>query len=239
MREVWVGLTLLAALAPRMARAWEHELDPVATWRGEVPYAVHWPVAPGLRAALREELPRALQAWRSGRCLGPGVRELGTTEREPDVSLEGADGHTVIGFAEKTWPYGEGVAAVTRLRVEHGVIVEADLLLNAVEYEWHLEPVPRGSRRLHQLGPTLRHELGHVWGLGHSMDRAAVMHANELHELLAPDDVEGLCALYPSVPPPPAAPGGWWRLIAPVGVGIALWRLRRRQKQARVSAPPR
>src|SRR4051812_18800941 len=114
MRWVPLGLTLLAALAPQLARAWEHELDQAATWRHEVQYAVHLPAEPGLRAALIQELPRAVKAWQSSRCVAPGARNIGTTEREPNVSLDGADGHTVVGFEERTWPYGQGVAALTR-----------------------------------------------------------------------------------------------------------------------------
>lgn len=84
----WVplGLTLLAALEPQLARAWEHELDPVATWRHEVQYAVHLPAKPGLRAAVLEELPRAVQAWQSSRCVAPSARTVGTTERRALVT---------------------------------------------------------------------------------------------------------------------------------------------------------
>jgi Matrixin len=237
MRWVPLGLTLLVA-EPQLALAWEHELDPSATWRGEVQYAVHLPVDPDLRAALIEELQGAVQAWQGSRCAAPSARNVGTTEREPNVSLDGEDGHTVLGFEERTWPYGHGVAAVTRLRARDGVIREADVLLNAVEYEWRTGSVAKEYRHLRQLGPTLLHELGHVWGLGHSMDPSAAMHANELNVKLAPDDVEGLCALYPQASPLPATTSWWWWL-AIVGASVALWLVHRRQKQARMSAPPR
>jgi hypothetical protein len=239
MRGAVLGLSLLASAAcpVRSACAWSHERDEPASWRSEVRAELHLPVRGNLGALLRDELEKAAHAWNDAPCPGPGMRFAGMTDRLPDISLEGADGHTVIGFEERAWPYGSGVTALTRVRAHDGVIYEADMLLNAVDFEWQSGPVPRESRRLRQLAPTLLHELGHLWGLGHSISPTAAMHESELQMQLGPDDREGMCSLYTKAPPPAGQASrhehwGEWALAAlfatASGAALWCWRVRRR-----------
>ncbi len=195
---------MLAVASP--ARAWSTYLEERATWPAEVPYALHMPSGRHVDPAFREELTRALQVWTSIACSGLRVRYTGTTAASPNVAAEGADGRSVIGFAERAWPYGQGVTAVTRVRAREGALVEADMLLNAVDYEWRASSVPPGTRRLRALRFTLPHELGHFFGLGHSEDAASLMHPAALNGAPGADDVQGMCTLYPRGRAPRAMP---------------------------------
>lgn len=64
---------------------------------------------------------------------------------------------------------------------------------------------PNGRANISRLDPTLvkviiAHEIGHVLGLGHSEDKAALMYYDgtlKKHLALAPDDMHGISYLYP------------------------------------------
>src|SRR5215218_8515516 len=146
---------LLLGAAP--VCAWSTYLDEPAAWTSVVPYSVRLPVGTHVDPAFRDQLARAVERWTGLACADLRVEDRGITRRLPDVSLEGADGFSVIGFEEREWPHGESVAAVTRLRIAAGAIVEADLLINAVDFEWRAGDVPATSRRLRSLQPMLVH----------------------------------------------------------------------------------
>jgi hypothetical protein len=231
-----LGLLCSAACPAHRARAWSYDLAEPAVWKGALRYELQLP----LSTALREALHSAVQTWRSAPCSPPEARFVGTTSRAPDVSLEGADGHSVFGFEERVWRYGVGVTAVTRVRARDGAINEADVLLNAVDFEWSSGPVPPDSPRLRQLAPTLLHEFGHVWGLGHSTDSDAIMHASMLHTRLGPDDIVGVCSLYPKTKatvPSAEQHTGFHRWAAALGIIASVvvfgyWRRAQRRQHA-------
>lgn len=117
------------------------------------------------------------------------------TEGRPIARARDAeDGSNHVGFLTE-WEHPSTTLAVTRLRVDSsGTIAEFDLLLQAdPPGGWGEGPSEV------DLASTLRHEIGHALGLGHSHIREAAMfdrvRAGERRELHA-DDLEGLDALY-------------------------------------------
>ena len=189
---------LLAAAQP--ARAWEPVDLRHPKWKGGVAYLVH-PASSRLAVASdwQAQLAAAASAWRSDRCRHPTLAPVGQTDVRPDVSKHGADGISVIGWEESVWPYGKGTHAVTQPRWgRDAVIVEADILLNGVDYRWDGKVAGAARHgRLH-LYSVLLHEFGHVLGLGHSFDSSALMmqESDRVFHGPAEDDIQGLCALY-------------------------------------------
>ncbi len=77
-------------------------------------------------------------------------------------------------------------------------IIAGSIVVNGAEYHWGLNPGPD----VKALAPVMLHEIGHVLGLGHSMDTAAGMFFTDLpNAWLGEDDERGLCWLYPAGDP--------------------------------------
>jgi hypothetical protein len=200
MRAKWLIGAAAALLVASQALAWEPVDRRHPRWKQTVRYFVR-PVgaARGLPADWQAQVQRAALAWR-GECAAPDLVLAGTTDVRPNVERDGADGISVIGWEESVWHHGKGTRAVTQARWgKQNVIVEADVLLNGVDYRWDGRRVVAGPRSsaLH-LQSVLLHEFGHVLGLGHSYDQSALMshEPQRLHEGPEEDDVKGLCALY-------------------------------------------
>jgi uncharacterized protein (TIGR03382 family) len=95
----------------------------------------------------------------------------------------------------------EGRLAITEVsyRVADGEIQDADIVVNAVEFGWTVE---EGScAGAYDLEGALAHELGHLLGLGHSVDEDATMFSTgapcETHKRdLTDDDQSGVHYLY-------------------------------------------
>ena len=109
------------------------------------------------------------------------------------------------------WTGGAAVIALTTLSfsTSTGAIADADVEINDVGFQF--DAVAARA--------TLTHEVGHVIGLDHSLEPAAVMYFasdgnTPTKTALLPDDVAGYCALYgpgsPPLPPPalPSTTGG-------------------------------
>jgi Matrixin len=100
-----------------------------------------------------------------------------------------------------------GLLAKTHLsyRVDDGSILEADVVVNAVEFRWTL--TRDGCVDQYDLEGSLSHEFGHVLGLAHSADEEATMFATG-HECetikrdLNEDDGAAIDYLYRELPPP-------------------------------------
>lgn len=86
----------------------------------------------------------------------PGITRWATCRR--------SDGWNLVGFGRLP----RGVLAVTCTDIRHGRIVEADMLINN-RYSWAVSAAKCFRQEL--LEPTVTHEFGHVFGLGHVGER--------------------------------------------------------------------
>jgi hypothetical protein len=130
---------------------------------------------------------------------------LGTTTNKPNVTKRArcapSDGQNVVGFG----PLPSGILAVTCIRYGNSNnITEADIRINS-GYEWVLSVnACRWWQEL--LEPTMTHEIGHAFGLGHvgenkhgrlTMSTTSDGPCNNNETTLGWGDVRGLRHLYP------------------------------------------
>lgn len=158
---------------------------------------LNW-VAPSLRVWF-ERLPpelesdaarfvtrRALRAW-----MAPDCTRLALIE-DPRAQI------VVRWVPADAWPHPPTLAAHTDVRSDAGTgrIRGATVLLNGA---FRFALAPDGEAL--DFESILTHELGHALGLAHSRKRRALMRAGikpgvQKREL-APDDIDGVCALFP------------------------------------------
>jgi MYXO-CTERM domain-containing protein len=151
---------------------------------------------------------RAFAAWTNAACAGGApsitVHVTGPISCEASEYNSAGGNANIVVFREDTWPYvgGEDALGLTRVRFEPatGAIWDSDIEVNAVDASLSIgDPVPPNSVDLDSL---LTHEAGHLLGMAHTLDKTATMFAgyqegtNTLRTL-APDDVTGICAIYP------------------------------------------
>jgi len=126
----------------------------------------------------------------------------GRSDRAPGVTgaakCTNGDGHNAIGFGRLP----RGVLAATCTRHVGNRIVEADIRINS-RVNWALSPQNCSKQEL--LEPTMTHEVGHVYGLGHvserghplmTMSRASDGPCSNAASTLGLGDMLGLEALY-------------------------------------------
>lgn len=111
----------------------------------------------------------------------------------------------VIVFRDDQWPYRDqystlGLTTVT-FNADTGEIYDADMEINSSARNLSIsDSVPKNG---FDLASVVTHEAGHFFGLAHAIDSKATMFASykpgtTALRSLAPDDVAGICAIYPN-----------------------------------------
>jgi MYXO-CTERM domain-containing protein len=152
---------------------------------------------------------RAFDSWLSADCNG-AAPSLQVVLGEP-VSCDQSEyeqfhhNANIVMFREDVWPYegGEDALGITRLRFDLGANVgelwDGDIEVNAV-----MEPLSVSDPESNQvdLDSLITHEVGHLFGLAHSLDADSTMIAGYVKGSIdlrsqSADDLAGICAIYP------------------------------------------
>lgn len=157
-------------------------------------------------AAAKGSVERAFAAWTGAGC-SASKPSINVTVKGPtacklaEYNSDRGNANIVI-FREDEWPYvgGQDALGITFLNFDPktGELWDADIEVNAVDEPLSVAP----SSTDVDLDSLLTHEAGHLLGLGHSRDLVSTMIAGYTAgstslRSLAPDDVSGICALYP------------------------------------------
>jgi Matrixin len=145
-----------------------------------------YPISFSIRDPLGVDLPEqatlkvledAVMRWNAGRQTFCAPLEFSYQGRITVGDPDARDSRNIVFFESDDWPHPKEALAVTTLWFDGGgKLREADIGFNAVDWTWSLDEAnpPEG---LYSVKPTLTHEAGHFWGVGHSDLRDATMYA--------------------------------------------------------------
>lgn len=159
-------------------------------------------VAPG---EVRNAVLASMEEWMLAG--GSGCTDLILVEGEPpsglDTNLDGGmiDRQNRIVWRE-AWPdmADPSALAITTIVYEtaSGEIQDADIDVNAEGFFW----TAGDAMIVNDIQNTVTHEIGHLIGLAHTGDSEATMFASSApgdvaKRTLHPDDIDGICTIYP------------------------------------------
>lgn len=192
-------------LVPSFAEAWTPIASDSPIWCEGAHYNLNSRGSGDLGVASTEaEVNRAMGDWTRVECSGLRTNYLGQTSR----GVVTGDGNSVIEWIESGWRVGSGTIGQTRpqwtISRAGSCIVEADMIMNGVNFEWTVGAPPRGRFGLVDTYSITLHEGGHFYGLGHTNVRGSSMWPSYQNgvDVLGPDDQAGICALYPGTGAP-------------------------------------
>ncbi|MCO4760024.1 MAG: matrixin family metalloprotease [Myxococcales bacterium] len=177
---------------------------------------IHWRAESSKLSSVSRD---AVQPWLAVACKSslPGAVEMSSTA----VNIR-----TIS--APDAWPLGSDVIAFTALvhNSGSGLVSGFSMHFNGVSQVYCRTEKACAGAEVH-LRTALAHEWGHVFGLGHSTDPAALMtemrYPGEVMTALHQDDRAGICALYNE----PAHPGnpshGCSAAVTPSSRSATLW----------------
>lgn len=141
----------------------------------------------------------------AGTPLGVRAQNLGAVAcGDVRYNTAGTNSNLVV-FRDDAWPHSDptNTLALTTVtfNADTGEIYDADMEVNSSDKNLTIgDPVPGDG---FDLLAVMTHEVGHFFGLAHATDNKAAMYASykpgatEMRTL-KPDDVDGMCAIYPS-----------------------------------------
>ena len=196
---LWLAPTPTSAYTLRTTEAGR----PVRWHRSELSFRVSRRLS---RAGHQDDVARTVSEAFAGWAGLPCSRFVveGDVESRGHEQPDGADGTSDLVLVERDWPHDPGFAGVTLVTYDTatGAILDADVFLNGVDYAFEVDPT---SPDTYDVGNVLTHELGHLFGLGHSELLDATMYAvsrpGEIAKRsLDADDAAGFAALYEGAP---------------------------------------
>lgn len=173
-----------------------------ARWQPEL-LPVEYGVNPAGAGASEEVVLRLVEDsfdnWIEPCCSDARSRSIGVVDH---LATESGDGFTTISFSAGEWPPELGHPDVTLAATVPRVwpdcrITEGDILFNTTVHRFCYEGC--GADEI-AFEPIASHEIGHLFGLGHSEDHRALMYYSYLGGTdgsLREDDIEGICTIYP------------------------------------------
>jgi len=155
---------------------------------------------------------QAFAAWSDAACSGgaPSIKAEAESPVEcakAQYNCDGPNQHAII-FHDDVWPYpGDRIYSLAFTTVTYdatdGEIFDADMEINSSDHTIVADGTvpdagPDGGAA-YDLRSIMTHEAGHFLGLAHSPLKDAVMYAfyQPGSTSLTPDDVSGICSIYP------------------------------------------
>jgi hypothetical protein len=180
-----------------------------------VSYDLQYQASKQVSLADAEEVVRkAFGAWQNAPCPGSGaLPSIHVLDSFGPVACKvheynQTDGNAnVIMFLDDAWPYDDVSSALALTTVtfnyKTGDIYDVDMEINGTRPLSTSDTPDPGAFDLQSI---LTHETGHFLGLAHSLDPDATMRASYSEgdtsfRDLAPDDIAGICAVYPPADP--------------------------------------
>lgn len=152
-----------------------------------------------------QAVANAFQSWKDvpesdARFSNLSAVNMDTSDIYNDGGLPGRDRKNLLAWVETDWNEGSSLIALTYTYFVEatGKILEDDIVMNGVDYTWTTDDVVVQT----DVESIAAHEIGHAYGLGHSLDPEATMFATSSQgetkkRSLHADDIAAIQHSYP------------------------------------------